>query len=73
MLFICLNNIVLKNLELSFELYMATTPNIFTNLIPETYDGSQDVKNFITDCRRFFTVSNTPEETRCIYVVAFLA
>jgi len=52
--------------------YMATTPNVINNLAPTIFDGHNDLEQFITDCNRFFQVSQIQEGIQSLFVKAFI-
>ena len=52
---------------------MATLGNSYIqNLIPETYDGSRDLEDFIKECDRFFEVTKVEQEAKPILIKAFI-
>ena len=56
---------------------MATTPATYANLlhhmIPEAYNGDQNLEDFIVDCRRFFEISKIEGEIQSILVKGFIS
>jgi len=43
------------------------------NLVPKTYNGENNLEEFIEECRRFFEVSGTDPNLKGIMVKAFLS
>ena len=52
--------------------YMATTPSAINNLAPQMYNGDGDLEQFITDCQRFFEVSQISDTLQPLVVKAFI-
>ena len=52
---------------------MATYANFLNHMIPEAFNGQLDIKEFITDCNRFFEISKIEGDVQNVFVKGLLA